>query len=141
MIRLGHVTNSSSSNHIIAWNGKLNDLIDILQEHETVFPTSYYSHGTSHNYVTNTDEIINHIIQHIHGSHYKEDKDRMEKVNDEINSFRDISNKLDIIKDKDWILIVPFSDEDYDDMGKVMRWGGQHIYVEKDNFIYMLGSG
>jgi len=29
-----------------------------------------------------------------------------------------------------------FSDEDEDEMGKVMRYSGQYINVEEENFIY-----
>ncbi len=37
MIRLGYVTNSSSTQHIIAWKGKKEDLFDLLVKHIGIF--------------------------------------------------------------------------------------------------------
>lgn len=37
-VRLGHVTNSSSTNHILMWNGAKEDLRQLLLEHAHVFP-------------------------------------------------------------------------------------------------------
>ena len=58
-IRLGHVTNSSSTNHIIMWRGAKDDLRRLLEAHAHVFPTG--CDWIDHVGGVSVDEIINAI--------------------------------------------------------------------------------
>jgi hypothetical protein len=60
-IRLGFVTNSSSTNFIIAWKGKENDFEDLINKHRDLFPTQYTKfvcHERNYCYETVTDCLL-----------------------------------------------------------------------------------
>jgi len=57
-VRLGHVTNSSSTNHILMWKGAKDDLRRLLLAHAEEFPTSTGSAWLEVGEVT-VDEIVN----------------------------------------------------------------------------------
>jgi len=164
-IRLGYVTNSSSTNHIIMWKGAKEDLRNLLELHSNIFPLSY-EYGLE---TLEVEEIIEAIcslqdkIQPIENfieicqdnlEYYEALKrDQTEILSEEkyggwlenaIARYReDIENyhkDIEKAQFQNWYIEVSFGDNHGDfcggALGNIMDYGGQHIEVNEPIFKY-----
>jgi hypothetical protein len=105
-LRLGFVTNSSSTNHIIAWNGKKEDLRSILEAHKKQFPTKdnlkkrklKKDEWDTGRWEVTSDEIIDFICSC---------EDNIEELKDfKYDQFWATTPAKERVSKKDWLLIV-----------------------------------
>jgi hypothetical protein len=154
-VRLGFVTNSSSTNHIMMWSGDKYDLKKILIEKINIFPKTYS------NYSVDKSEILDAILSMIQSSTdqeamrkelqeqlewaknwYDEAKQdgrkwSMEFAADEMEFIKEL---IELSKNKDWMLKISFGDNEGNfsggNLGYVMDYEGRKIDVEEKNFVY-----
>jgi hypothetical protein len=158
-LRLGFVTNSSSTNHIIMWRGSQNDLQKILMEKIEMFPDHYDSYNKTHNIdkieivyaiiskadkAWNKQEMLTELnIRLKHAEQwYKETGKRDDTFSGKyaLEHLKFIENLIEASKNKDWMLEVYFGDNEGDfeggDLGCIMDYEGRYIHVDEEEFFY-----
>jgi len=158
-IRLGFITNSSSTNHIIMWKGDKYDLKRLLLEKISIFPTNFS--GYAQNYHVDKSEILDAILSMIErsldkSSIQKELAERLEYAErwykesiqdkrpwgtswaeEEVKFTKEL---ISLSEDKDWMLEISFGDNEGcfagGDLGYVMDYAGRNIDVEEDELAY-----
>jgi len=160
-LRLGFVTNSSSTNHTIMWKGDKQNLKEILIKHKNIFPTSL-DWGYAEYSIT-SEEIIDAIMSMLHTAQEKSDiiKELEERlisahawVQKEANRSHGIiygyaaeevayvEKILDAAKngDFDWKLDVSFGDNHGDfeggALGNIMDYEGRYIRLDEKDVYY-----
>jgi hypothetical protein len=158
-VRLGFITNSSSTNHIMMWKGSQYDLKKFLMENLSVFPTE--SDGYNQKYVVEKGEILDAILSMINNAMnkeaikeelqnrleraerwYEEEKERKDSwsVDWEKEELEFAKKLLNSAEDKDWMLEVSFGDNEGDfaggNIGNIMDYEGRLININEDGFSY-----
>jgi hypothetical protein len=155
-IRLGFITNSSSTNHIIMWKGDKYDLKKLLIERISIFPTNFSSYK---NYQIEKVNVLDAILSMIEAATDKEAmiKELQERLDWAERWYKNAKNYsyskdyakealifakklVELSKNKDWMLEVSFGDSEGNfkggDLGYVMDYEGRYINVEEDDFAY-----
>lgn len=146
-LRLGFVTNSSSTTHIMMWKGDKGRLKELLDAHQRHFDLRYVDWEDQSHSVT-PDEVAGAILSMMEkaqkASAYvraKRQKSRMfrkmmeksggNKFLDE--DIRKTDDKARRAKEFDWVLEVGFGDNHGDfsgkDLGVVMDYEGRRIHI------------
>lgn len=163
-LRLGYVTNSSSTNHIICWNGSDEDLKALLQKHREKFDLTFEA-WDDEVYKTDPDEVIETILgflkekkqtkaQYVAEAerqvqYYEEwlEREKKEKRAGTLgfDSIRYIEQSLRtererLTMDKENVVIIGFGDHEGDveggDMGHCMDYEGRDIYIKEKDLYY-----
>jgi hypothetical protein len=169
-LRLGFVTNSSSTNFVIAWKGKKEDFAYLISKHKEAFPDTYirpFSSNYEERFYNLREIIVEQIIEvaterisqpekYIKGYEnqiadaydqlkYLEKPGRpITEFERELYSIRRFETVIDLIKDKDWVTNIYFGDNEGDfegPTGYAMRYEGPNIYVADDFIIYNTFEG
>jgi hypothetical protein len=155
-LRLGFVTNSSSTNFVIAWKGKKEDLKTILESHRSIFPKFDMEFELGANEITNL--IIKNIMEISEerikpaGEYFIQYQDNIDYLNetiietndnfdlDSLEKRRNLFNTLcNCLIDKDFAMNVSFGDNhgDFQDSsGPTMRSLGPDFYSKDDFMIF-----
>lgn len=147
-IRLGFVTNSSSTTHIMMWKGDKDKLRDLLEAHRKRFDLSYVDCMDEKRQVT-SDQVAEAILSKLdttetakdyaagkraqaerNQEYIQEDPEHNQWLQGYSKGFEDLARRADMF---DWVLQVGFGDNDGDfegtDLGYVMDYEGRRIRI------------
>ena len=165
-LRLGFITNSSSTNFIIAWNGNKNDIVCLLNKHIELFPKfpppfidkkkDYQENEFGQKIVDQILSIVNLRITRTNKYIRKikiairdmqdclselKDPDILEKYNETIDIFNEACEAL---SNKKYAINIRFGNDNADfkeDTGVAMFCGsGPHFYNDNDLLIVNAGE-
>jgi len=144
-LRLGFVTNSSSTTHIMMWKGDKDRLKELLEAHQNRFHLRYVDWDDTMIEVTPekvSEAILSKMSEAQKTSDYiqrqKQIIQLLQRVMEEHPDIyeahvRDATDKIRRAGEFDWILEVGFGDNHGDfaggDLGVVMDYEGRRIYI------------
>ncbi len=137
MIRLGYVTNSSSTQHIIAWQGKKKDIKKLLKKHAEIFPETTFFPDISR------DDIRKFVTKDMKRSSRKINsmKDHKDLIIDYMNVDENDDKGMERIHQlmkKNHIASSEYFDDDGSHIGRLLGYSRNGILHCDDDMIYIV---
>jgi len=146
---MGFVTNSSSTQHIIAWKGKEEDLLALLQKHSDIFPDYSWVYPSAEKEGITNESLINCLVECLDPRYA--DKDCGEGINSIIEFLKncikfddghdeEIINNIDKIAQMDFVANVSFGEVGRVCEEAILDFASDSCLYDGDEMIYVIVS-